>query len=106
MESWKDLKWLETANLFSKDVKYYENPIDWLCSSRDEVLELWNVVKDNQLVFFYNFEIILHDDDYAIINWQMEREYNWQRQFIDWIFQISINDKNKCTFFKQWRFTK
>lgn len=28
------------------------------------------------------------------------------QQEIDGIFQISLNKEGKCTFFKQWRFTK
>lgn len=27
------------------------------------------------------------------------------KQEIDGIFQISLNDEGKCTYFKQWRFT-
>lgn len=29
-----------------------------------------------------------------------------ETQEIDGIFQISLNDEGKCTYFKQWRFTR
>ena len=108
MDSWRDLDWRKTLELLSKDVKYYENPIDDPCATFDEVVALWDIVADNQKDIEYKYEIISFDEKVCIINWQMTRTMTKTdtKQEIDGIFQISLNDEGKCTYFKQWRFTR
>lgn len=108
MESWKNLDWRKTLDTLDKAVKYYENPIDEPCKSFDEVTKLWNIVADNQKDISYQYEIIAYDNDFCIINFQMTRTItqNNVKQEIDGIFQISLNEEGKCTYFKQWRFTR
>ena len=108
MESWKELDWKRTLNILDKDVEYYENPIDQPCSDFEEVTNLWNVVADNQKDISYRFQIVAYDENTCIINWQMTRTMTKtdSKQEIDGIFQISLNENGKCTFFKQWRFTR
>ena len=108
MESWKNLNWEETLNLISKDCKYYENPIDDPCNSFDDIVNLWNVVADNQKDISYSYKIISFDNNICIVNWQMTRTMTKTNatQEIDGIFQISLDDDNKCNLFKQWRFTR
>lgn len=108
MESWKDLDWKRTLELLARDVKYYENPIDDPCATFDEVVALWDVVADNQKDIEYKFKVISYDENTCVINWQMTRTMTKasEKQEIDGIFQISLNDENKCTFFKQWRYTR
>ena len=106
MESWKNLDWKRTLDLLSRDVKYYENPIDEPCSSFDEVVKLWEVVADNQKDIDYKFNIISYSEEFCIINWQMTRTLtsNNQKQEIDGIFQISLDENELCSYFKQWRY--
>lgn len=108
MESWKELDWKRTLNTLNKNVEYYENPIDNACKSFDEVINLWNIVGDNQKDIEYKYEIVSFNEDFCIVNWQMMRTMtkNNTRQEIDGIFQVAINDEGKCTYFKQWRFTR
>ena len=108
MESWKELDWERTLKTLDKNVKYYENTIDSPCDSFDDVVNLWNVVADNQKDIEYKYEIVAYNADTCIINWQMTRVMtkNEVKQEIDGIFQVSVNDEGKCTFFKQWRFTR
>lgn len=108
MDSWKELDYERTLKTLDKNVLYYENPIDEACKSFDEVINLWTVVADNQKDIEYTYEIISYNEDVCIVNWQMKRTMtaNNARQEIDGIFQISINDDGKCTYFKQWRFTR
>ena len=108
MESWKELDWERTLKTLDIDVKYYENPIDFPCASFDEVVNLWNVVADNQKDIEYKYEIVAYNENTCIINWQMTRVMtkNNVKQEIDGIFQVSVNEEGKCTFFKQWRFTR
>ena len=108
MDSWKELDWKRTLETLSKDVEYYENPIDRPCQDFNEVINLWNVVADNQKDIDYKFEIVIFNENTCIINWQMTRTMTKTntKQEIDGIFQISLNKDCKCTYFKQWRFTK
>lgn len=108
MESWKALDWRRTIETLNKNVEYYENPIDEPCSSFDEVIKLWSVVRDNQKNIEYKYEIISYNEKTCIINWKMTRilTKNNTKQEIDGIFQISLDKEGLCTFFKQWRFTR
>ena len=108
MESWKNLERRRTLDLLSKDVKYYENPIDKPCNNFDEVVKLWEVVVDNQKDIDYKFSILSYSEDVCIINWQMTRTMinNNQKQEIDGVFQISLDEQGLCSYFKQWRFTR
>ena len=108
MESWKELDWKKTLETLDNNVEYYENPIDKQCQSFDEVIALWNVVTDNQKDISYKYQIISYNEGVCIINWQMTRTMTKtnQVQEIDGIFQVSVNDNGKCTYFKQWRFTR
>ncbi len=108
MDSWKELDWKRTLNTLDKEVEYYENPIDKPCKSFEEVTQLWNIVADNQKDITYQYEIVAYNNDFGIINWKMTRTMlsNNVKQEIDGIFQIALNKEGKCTYFKQWRFTK
>lgn len=108
MDSWKELDWKKTLETLAPNVCYYENPLDEPCKDFEEVTNLWNVVQDNQKDIDYKFEIVAFNEDWCIINWQMTRTMTKSntKQEIDGIFQISLNDEGKCTYFKQWRFTR
>ena len=108
MESWKNLDWKRTLETLSKDVEYYENPIDKPCANFEEVESLWNVVADNQKDIEYKYNIVSYNEDTCIINWQMTRVMTKTdtKQEIDGIFQVTVNDDGLCTSFKQWRFTR
>lgn len=108
MDSWKELDYERTLETLSKDVLYYENPLDKPCSNFEEVTNLWNVVADNQKDVEYTFEILVFNEETCIINWQMTRTMTKAntKQEIDGIFQIKLDNYGKCTYFKQWRFTR
>lgn len=108
LESWKELDWKRTLKVIDKDCKYYENPIDEPCKSFDEIVKLWEVVEKNQKDITYDYKIVVHDDDVAIVNFKMKRTFipTNSVQEIDGIFEISVNEEGLCTLFKQWRFTR
>lgn len=109
MDSWKDLDGVKTTNWLSKNVKYFETPDGDPCSSWDEVLALWVVVPNNQKDISYSFQIVCSTEEVAVINWKMTRTLITTagnvKQKIDGIFQVSLDDENKCNYFKQWRHT-
>lgn len=108
MDSWSFLEGQKTALLFSKDVKYYETPMGEPCNSWEDVVKLWEVVPNNQKDITYKFHILCCNNNVCVINWQLERIFipNNEKQIIDGIFQISLDDKGLCNYFKQWRYTR
>lgn len=109
MDSWKALDGKKTTEWLSKKVHYYETPDGEPCKSWDEVLDLWIVVPKNQRDIEYSFKILCETEELGVINWRMKRvlitNEGEKKQRIDGIFVISLDEDNKCTFFKQWRHT-
>jgi len=98
----------EAANLFSKDVKYYESVFDSPCENWNRVFELWKVVPTNQKNVTFDFEVIAIKDNLAVANWKVTRILlsTNQKQIIDGIFVIKLNNEGRCNYFKQWRAVK
>jgi hypothetical protein len=94
--------------LFSKDCKYYEFAYGKPCKSWNDILKLWSVVPKNQKDVTFDFEILAVSDNTCIVNWGVSRTLipSEKKQFIDGIFQISLNKEGLCNFFKQWRTVK
>jgi len=90
------------------DIRYYESVFSPPCTRRDDVKKLWDVVPQNQKDITFDFQIVACSDIYGIVNWQVTRTLlpSGEKQEIDGIFQIGLNDKGLCTFFKQWRSVK
>ena len=95
----------KAANLFSKNVKYYESVFDPPCESWDKVFELWKVVPENQKDVIFEFEIMAVSDDLAVANWKVNRTLlpSNRKQNIDGIFVAKLNEEGLCNYFKQWR---
>ncbi len=106
-ESWKNLEGVKTTELLSKNVEYYETALGNPCSSFDEVVDLWKVVPENQSDITYNFEIVAYNQECCVVNWRMLRTINnSQVQKIDGIIMFSLDSNDKCSYFKQWRYTE
>lgn len=96
------------ASLFARDCKYYESVLEKPCKSWNDILNLWLVVRKNQKDVKFNFKLLSTSGNTAIANWKVARTLipSGEKQLIDGIFQISLNDKGLCTFVKQWRTVK
>ncbi len=96
------------ASLFSKDCRYYEAALEKPCKSWNDILSLWLVVPKNQKGIKFSFKLLSTSGNTAVANWKVTRTLipGNEKQQIDGIFQISLNDKGLCTFFKQWRTVK
>lgn len=107
-QSWTERDPLRAANLFSKDVQYYESAFNSPCENWKKVLDLWKSVPINQKDITFNFEIILTKGNLAIANWTVSRTLlpANKKQMINGIFIIRLNKDNLCNYFKQWRTVK
>lgn len=108
MESWKKLEGEKTCDLLANKLKYFENPIDKPCVTKEQVIPLWSVVKENQKDISYKFDILFEDDKSCVCHWIMTRTMvkTNEKQNIDGIFEIKLDKNGLCNYFKQWRFTR
>jgi hypothetical protein len=104
-EAWADLDPQKAANLFSKDVEYYESALKSPCENWEQVFDLWKVIPINQKDVIFDFDIIIVSENLCIANWRVERILLPEntRQKIDGIFVFKLNDDGLCNYFKQWR---
>ncbi len=107
-KAWTERDPHQAANLFSKEVEYYESVLNPPYENRDKVFELWKVVPFNQKDVTFDFEIIATKDDLAVANWKVARTLlpTNQKQMINGIFVITLNERGLCKYFKQWRTVK
>ena len=105
MNAWKEQDVKLVMNTISDDCEYYENVFDEPCKSFDAIVNLWKEFPTNQKDISYSYEIISKNDEFCIINFFVTRTLlpSGIVQSIDGIFQISLNESGKCSFFKQWR---
>lgn len=108
MNAWKDKNVEGVMKTISKDCKYFETVFDEPCSNIDEIKKLWEVVPKNQKDIEYDYEIILEDKNFCIVNFTIKRTLvpAGVIQDIDGVFQISLDENGQCSFFKQWRSVK
>lgn len=107
-KAWSGRNPEEAASLFSKDCRYYESVFEEPCKSWDGILKLWLVVPKNQKNVTFDFEIIAVSDELGIANWRVTRTLlpSGEKQLIDGIYKISLNEQGLCNYFKQWRAVK
>lgn len=108
MDSWKNLEGEKTCYLMAENLEYFENPIDAPLKTIDLVKPLWAIVPDNQKDIEYSGEILFENQERCIYHFTMTRTMvsTNKVQNIDGIFEIKLDENNKLTYFKQWRFTK
>ena len=96
------------ALLFAKECEYYESVLQKPITDWNDILKLWLVVPKNQKNVVFNFKVLGISDGFGIINWKVKRMLlpSNEKQIIDGVFQVSLNKKGLCKFFKQWRTSK
>lgn len=104
-KAWMDLDPKNAANLFSKDVEYYESALKAPCQSWDEVYDLWNAIPTNQKDVAFNYDVLAISENLCVVNWRVERTQlpQFTNQKIDGIFVFKLNKDGLCNYFKQWR---
>jgi len=108
MYAWQQRDVETIMNIISKHCIYFETVFDTPCSSFDNIKKLWEVVPKNQKNIEYNYEILIENDKLCIVNFFVKRMLipSEVKQQINGIFQIPLDEDNKCCFFKQWRAIK
>jgi len=96
------------AGFSQEELNYYESVFTRPYTSWKEAHKLWDVVPDNQKNVKFKFDILMTSQNHAVIHWEVERILIPQdkKQQIDGIFEIKLDSRGLCTYFKQWRTVK
>lgn len=107
-KAWSERDPKAAASLFSEDCIYYESVFEEPCKNWDGILKLWQAVPLSQKDIKFNFKIVAFSGDVCVANWKVSRTLlpSMEKQIIDGIFQISLNEQGLCNYFKQWRSLK
>lgn len=92
---WEHQEIESIINLFDEQVVYYENPKMRLASI-SEIRKIWEEIKE-QNVDSIEFKILCIDHNKCIVNYILNDKTSY-----DMIYEIELNQEDKCTFFRQW----
>ncbi len=106
MEVWiENLKqhWLnkdvdKIIDLFEKSVLYYETPFDII----ENIKKVWDEIEEQNIIEI-EYKILNSNENKATVNYILKLSNN---EIYDMVYYIELNEKNKCTYFKQWFMSK
>lgn len=91
---WQQKEIENIINLFDENVVYYEEPNNKI--TYNELINVWSEIKD-QDTNNIEFKILVEDNNKCIANFLLKG-----KTIIDMIYEIRLNEDNKCIYFKQW----
>ncbi len=84
---------LKIIDLFEEDVEYYETPFQRV----NDIKLVWKDIESQNLNSL-EYKIMGEKDNVIVANYIMDDN----GRIVDMIYEIKLNDKGKCTYFKQW----
>ena len=94
LDNWRKKEVDQIVNLFDENAIYYETPTTKI--NAKEIRKMWEEIKE-QNTSKIKFQILCENEKCCIVNFILEDKVTY-----DMIYLIKLNEKNKCTFFKQW----
>lgn len=95
-ENWirKDIK--SILDLFDLNVKYYESPFEKL-NTLNDIKIAWEEIY-NQNIESIEYNILGYKEQSVVANYIL----NTDSEIVDMVYEIELNNDNKCVYFKQW----
>ena len=92
---WQNKDVENIINLFDENVIYYENP-NMMIENIDSIKAMWEEIY-NQDTSHIELKILCQNNNKCIANYILHDKVSY-----DMIYEIELNDSDKCVYFKQW----
>ena len=101
--AWETKKPNAAFDLCATKFLWYETPFDKPLKTRDEILEEWQSVL-NQENISVSYEILSINDNIGLAHWRatFTRLPSKEKATLDGIFKVSLNEQGQCAEFHQW----
>ena len=93
-----------SAELFTRNAKYYETPFDEPMIGYDAIRKYWDMSAKAFNDKECTYEILSVKDNLGIARWQSKFTDNrsGKRFALDCLFLVEFDDNDKCKLFREW----
>lgn len=105
-KAWSTLDSAAVLNMLDRDnLEYHYDQFKEPKRTWDEVKALWDPVATNQKDVTFRHEILMVDGNAVLAHVNVTRTLlpSGEQEDIDAAFMFTINEKGRCTYFRQWR---
>ncbi len=95
---WLEKRPDEIAFLLSDNVEYHENPLEPPLTTKEEVVQAWQEIK-NQNIDYVEIEVLCETDNVGFAIWRFQAHGS---PLHVGSYYLELDDDGKCKVFRQW----